>query len=514
MKGIVYLVGAGCGEADLITVRGMELLTHCDAVVYDDLIDASLPELAPPGAEKIYMGKRRGSHSAPQEEINRTLIELARKGLKVVRLKGGDPLVFGRGGEEMLALREAGIEAVIVPGISSCIAIPAEAGIPVTHRGVSRSFHVVTAHTGGPDGGLPEDLDHLASAGGTIVILMGLRKLPEITAKLISAGMDPMTPAAVISGKNTGHPASLRAPLKEIAVRTETAGIKAPAVIVIGRTAAMDLYGNGDSPDSGASGQQDGAGDIHREQLPLSGITVALTGTDSIRSKLKAALNALGAKVYPAERSVVTELDIPAEHLDRLCDGSPHWVVFTSENGVRIFFRKYLEAGRDYRALAACRFAVIGKATGAALSESGFHPDLCPAHYTGTALAEALLRDGQGISDVFLFRSAIGNKEVAQNLSRKYTVYDVPVYEIHPEAELTEKIRRQLEDTDYLTFASGSGVEAFFGLYQQVPERVRCVCIGETTAAALKRRYQGEFLISSGISAEGLVEAILQDCRR
>ena len=190
--GCVYLIGAGCGQADLITLRGLELLRQCDAVVYDDLIADELLQAAPPQAQRIYMGKRLGRHSAPQEEISQTLVELAGQGLRVARLKGGDPFVFGRGGEEALALQAAGIPFQVVPGISSSIAIPALAGIPVTHRGMSRGFHVVTAHTaqGGRD-----DFDRLANLEGTLVFLMGLSHLGEIAQGLISAGRSPETPA-------------------------------------------------------------------------------------------------------------------------------------------------------------------------------------------------------------------------------------------------------------------------------------------------------------------------------
>ena len=183
-RGMVFLVGAGCGPADLITVRGLRLLEQCDAVVYDDLIDRELLLAAPEHARRIYMGKRQGKHGASQEEICETLIRLAREGLRVVRLKGGDPYVFGRGGEEMLALKAAGIFCEQVPGITSAAAIPAEAGIPVTHRGMSRSFHVITGHTAQGKEGLPEDLEKLAGLNGTLVFLMGLSHLDAIAGGL------------------------------------------------------------------------------------------------------------------------------------------------------------------------------------------------------------------------------------------------------------------------------------------------------------------------------------------
>ncbi|MDO4673398.1 MAG: siroheme synthase CysG, partial [Porphyromonadaceae bacterium] len=240
--GSVSLVGAGCGKADLITVRGLHLLQQCDVVVYDDLIDPKLLDSVPETAERIYMGKRSGHHSAPQEEINQTLIELAKQGKKVVRLKGGDPYLFGRGGEEMLALLKEGISCQEVPGIPSAIGIAAEAGIPVTHRGASRGLHIVTAHTTDTEDGLPEDFDALAQLSGTLVFLMGLRQLPKIVKRLLAAGKSGDTPAAVLSGGNSKNPARVRAKLSEIEAAAEKAGVSSPAIIMIGEVAALDFH--------------------------------------------------------------------------------------------------------------------------------------------------------------------------------------------------------------------------------------------------------------------------------
>lgn len=207
-------------------------------MVYDDLIDESLLELVPAAAERYSVGKRQGRPSAGQPEINALLIRLARSGREVVRLKGGDPFVFGRGGEEARALQEAGIAWEYVPGVSSAIAIPGAAGIPVTHRGLSRSVHILTAHGAGDT--FPEELDALARLPGTLVILMGLSRLPEIAARLQASGMDPATPAAVISGGSAPHPAEVRGPLAQIAALA--VGMQPPAVLVFGETAALTLY--------------------------------------------------------------------------------------------------------------------------------------------------------------------------------------------------------------------------------------------------------------------------------
>lgn len=215
--GRVYLVGAGCGSADLITLRGKRLLEQCDAVVYDDLIDPSLLDLAPIGAEWRYLGKRCGKHSAPQGDISAALIALAQEGKTVVRLKGGDPFVFGRGGEELLALNRAGVPCEEVPGITSAVAIPAGAGIPVTHRGLSRSVHIITGHTAHTPDGLPENFAALARCGGTLVFLMGLGHLEAIARRLLEEGRAPDTPVAVVSRgeqrpprRRAGHPGGHR----------------------------------------------------------------------------------------------------------------------------------------------------------------------------------------------------------------------------------------------------------------------------------------------------------------
>lgn len=239
--GKVYLVGAGCGGADWITLRGARVLQRCGVVVYDALTAPALLALAPAQAQRIPVGKRAGQPSARQEEINALLVRLARQGKTVVRLKGGDPFVFGRGGEEIEALRAAGVPFEEVPGISSAIAIPAQAGIPVTHRRVSRSFTVVTGRTADGPGQLPEDLDTLAALHGTVIFLMGLAALPRLAQRLLDAGKPPDIPAAVVSGGSAPCPACVRGTLADIAEKAAAAGVEPPAVIVIGDVAALEL---------------------------------------------------------------------------------------------------------------------------------------------------------------------------------------------------------------------------------------------------------------------------------
>ncbi len=239
--GSVVLTGAGCGPFDLITVRGLNALRKAQALVYDDLLDERLLAHIPESCEKIYVGKRSGKHSMTQEAINSLLIEKAKQGKRVVRLKGGDPFVFGRGGEEILALKREGIETGQIPGITSVLGVLAAAGIPVTHRGMSRSFHVITGHTADTEDGMPEQFEFLARLQGTLVFLMGLGHLKEIAGKLMAYGKEPDTPAAVVRGNFDGSISAIRGCLSEIAQKVEVSGMKPPAVIVVGKTAEMDL---------------------------------------------------------------------------------------------------------------------------------------------------------------------------------------------------------------------------------------------------------------------------------
>jgi uroporphyrinogen III methyltransferase/synthase len=488
--GKVYLVGAGCGKADLITIRGMEKIRSCDVLIYDDLIDTALLNACPAHAERIYMGKRSGSHSAPQEEINAKIIEKAGEGKTVCRLKGGDPFVFGRGGEEVLALQAAGIPYEEIPGISSAIAIPAAAGIPVTHRKLSRSFHVITAHTADSEDGLPEQLDKLAGLEGTLVFLMGLAQLEKICRHLVEAGMKSDMPAAVLSGGNAPQSVSVRGTLSDITEKVRARNIKPPAVIVIGNVAALDL-----SPTI---------------PKPLGGVTVGLTGTSSISGKLKPALEELGAKAVCVQHSSVCDLQIDLD-LSEVFDGGIKWLVFTSGNGVTRFFALLREQSVDLRRLSACKFAVIGSATGRALAQHGFIADLCPHPYTGDALAEELLQTVRPEEPVYIFRSAQGSPLLYEKLREKLQVRDIHTYTTVSDLPPVPLSELSMPSLDYICFSSAGGVGAYFAGNSAIPASAKCVCIGSMTADALKRRYTGPIILSEEISAEGLVKAILDD---
>ena len=488
-QGCVYLVGAGCGGPELLTLRGAELLRSCDCVVYDDLIADELLSLVPEHAERLYMGKRSGKHSASQEEICAVLIAQARSGKRVVRLKGGDPFVFGRGGEEMLALRCAGIPCKEVPGISSAIAIPAEAGIPVTHRGISQSVHIITAHTADTEDGLPLCLEDLARLPGTLVFLMGLSRLEPLIQRLISAGMPGGTPAAVISGGNSSRPATVRGTLTDLPGCVKQAGVRSPAVIVVGGVSALDLSSTLD--------------------LPLKGVCVGLTGTAAITQKLRQTLEDQGAQVFDAIRTEVEEL--PTSFDPKTLRSGRHWIVLTSGNGVRLFFRQLARAEIDLRELGGCRFAVIGASTAEQLWKHGIRADLCPEHFTSRDLAQALLHTvDPDREDILLFRSRHSSRELLQTLAERYAVRDIPLYDLRSNPQTEARGQSGLECADYLVFASSSGVRQFIRAYGAIPDQAVCVCIGEVTAETLTQTYHKPFLVAPEISANGLLDAILE----
>ncbi len=479
--GHVYLIGAGCGRWDLITLRGLRLLQRCDVVVYDDLIDPTLLSAAPAQAEKIYMGKRQGKHSANQEEISQTLIRLAREGKRVARLKGGDPFVFGRGGEEMLALMEAGIPCEEVPGITSPVAIPAGAGIPVTHRGLSRSFHVITAHTAAH--GLPQDLDKLAALSGTLVFLMGLSRLDDLARGLMEAGKDPNTPAAVISGGCAPKPMAVRGTLSDIAQKAVQAGVEPPAIILVGEVAALELS----SPLA----------------HPLEGLHVGLTGTEAIQGKLRPLLEEQGAVVHTVMESRVVPRS-PDFDPQGLCDGVKRWLVFTSANGVEEFFGRVRRNRLDLRQFSSCSFAVIGPATGKALEAHGFFPDLCPEEHTSAGLAAALCKTLSPGTQCVLLRSELGADILPQMLlSHGMSVAEVSLYTVEATAA-----QEDLPPLSYLLFGSAQGVEAYFARFSSLPDGTVPVCIGPVTAQKLEEHVHRPFLTAATPSVQAVVEAL------
>ncbi len=473
-EGKVFLVGAGCGEADLITVRGLNIVRRADAIVYDDLVDTGILEYAKSGAEIIYAGKRSGSHSMEQSKINELLIGLAHKYRTVCRLKGGDPFVFGRGGEEALALREAGIRCESVPGISSAIAIPEKAGIPVTHRSVSQSFHVVTGHTKDTGDGLPGDLDKIAALDGTIIFLMGLGNLGRLSDRLMKAGMPSDTPAAVIGTE------TVRGPLDSIAKLAQNVG--SPAVIAVGGSAGMNLWEDEENEA------------IHRT-------SVGLTGTDHFQNSMKKALEDIPAQTESLMKNRIKPL-ISADEMPDILEEKYDWIVFTSPNGVDVFFNKLSEMRRDIRSLSGTRFAVIGPETGKKLESFGIYADLMPeSHYTDE-LGRCLVQNCRG-ARVLIACAENANPDTERYLTENGIVCRRLVLYRTVCEYITEK------EADYVIFGSSQGVTNYFNGEGKAPRRA-AVCIGSRTGETAKT-FCKRTLIAEDTTPDAIKEIILKD---
>ena len=468
--GTVYLVGAGPGDPGLITMRGLAALRAADVVVYDRLVSPALLDLAP-GAERVFAGKSARRHAMTQTQINKLLVRRASAGETVVRLKGGDPFVFGRGGEEAEQLAAAGIPFEVVPGVTSAIAGPAAAGIPVTHRDWSASIAIATAHEAPGKAGSRLDWEALARAD-TIVLLMGVERLGEAATALIAAGKKRSTPAAVIANATLPSQRTVTAPLSRIATAARRAGIEPPAITVVGEVARLrDVLGGWDT-------------------RPMSGQRVLVTRTREQASELSSVLRELGADVVEAPAIRVdpprswTAVDRAVGHLR---DGRYAWVVFTSANGVATFWRRLRVARLDARALGGTRLAAVGAGTANALRAVGVEPDLVPTTFTTEAIGRAFPR---GTGRVLLARADKTEPGLEEALQAKgWTTERVTVYRLRPVARLAPAVRLAVVEgtIDVLTFASGGTVRAFMRLLRGKPHRrTKVVCIGPVTARAAK----------------------------
>ena len=494
MSGKVYLVGAGCGDSELITWKGLNLLRKCDVVLYDDLVASKLLEETRQNCELIFVGKRYGKHSLPQNETNDLLIEKAKEGKTVVRLKGGDPFVFGRGGEEVLALQAENIPYEVVSGVTSSIAVPAAAGIPVTHRKVARSFHGITGHTAaGGETTLTENLDVLAKLEGTLVFLMGLHHLEEICDGLMQGGKSPQIPAAVISKGTTPEQKIIRANLGELAAKVREAKLEAPAVIVIGETAELDFTGT-----------------IPR---PLYGVKIGVTGTKSITRKLRDRLEEMGAAVTEMDYSAIVpyrENPCLEKELQEISDYP--WAVFTSPNGVEIFFDYLKKLKFDVRTLAHLQFAVIGTGTAAALEKRGIYASYLPEKYDVESLAKGLCKTVKKEENILILRAEQGSEiltEVFDEAGMTYT--DVKIYDIHVDEDKRRFANEKAQEMDFITFASGSGVRGFMETGGSIPAGTKAVCIGSSTAKMLKKYGDYEKITAETFNVDGVVEIILKE---
>ncbi|ADJ25771.1 uroporphyrin-III C-methyltransferase [Dehalogenimonas lykanthroporepellens BL-DC-9] len=492
-QGKVYLVGAGPGDPGLITVKGLECLSKAEVIVYDHLLDESLMEAAGTQAERIYAGKKAGCHALKQEEINRLLVEKAAQGKTVVRLKGGDPFVFGRGGEEAEELRAAGLPFEVVPGITSSIAAPAYAGIPVTHRTLASSFSVVTGHEDPTKETSSIDWANLATATDTLVFLMGTANLPNIVARLVQYGRPAETPAAVIMNGTRPEQKVVTGTLANIVERSREADIKPPSITVVGDVVRMRDVIN------------------WFDNRPLHGRKVLVTRSRRQASDMSRELKARGA--LPVELPVISIETGDERALDEaIRRGAFDWVIFTSVNGVEAFFNRLQAAGKDARWFAGGRIAAIGPATGAALENRGLRPDSMPEQFTAAAVLAALSDQQIEGMDILLPRADIAPPLLAEglrNMGGKIT--EIAAYRTRGEAGVSaEAAGRAAAECRVITFCSSSTVEHFLKKVSVdvLPADTITACIGPVTAATAEKLGLKVDIVAAEHTIPGLVTAL------
>ena len=498
-RGKVYLVGAGPGDPGLITVRGLQCLREAQVVLYDRLVDKRLLGEASPEAELLDVGKARGFHKEPQQGINQLMVEKATEGKRVVRLKGGDPFIFGRGGEEAEALARAGVPFEVVPGITSAIAAPAYAGIPLTHRRVSSYVTIVSGSEDPTKEESSIDWKRLADSNGTITVLMGWENLPGIVEALIEGGMDASTPAALIQWGTEPYQKTVYGCLEEIAEKGRRAGLAAPVVAVFGEVVNLrDTIS-------------------WFEDRPLLGKRVLVPRTREQAGTLSQLLLEQGAdpveiptiKVEPVEDT--TKLDTALKSLSDY-----DWVVFASVNGVSQAFSRLRELGMDSRSFSGTRVCAIGPATASALGERGIVADYVP----GTAVSEAIVAglgdSGLAGMSVLLLRAEVGRDVLLSGIAEKGArVDDVAAYRTVVPEESREAIRELVSEhsLDVVTFTSSSTVTNLISLLggDIAPlDGVTVACIGPITARTAAESGLEVDVVARKATTAGLVEALVE----
>ncbi len=493
--GVVYLVGAGPGDPGLLTARAVELIAAADVLVHDRLIPREALAGARDDAELLYVGKEPGGASVPQDEIEELLVERARAGKSVVRLKGGDPFVFGRGGEEAEALAEAGIPFEVVPGVTAGVAAPAYAGVPVTHRDDASAVAFVTGHEDPDKGEDSLDYEALASFPGTLVFYMGVKALPAIAERLIAAGRDAGEAAAVVERGTLPGQRTVGSTLGEVAEAASEAGIRAPAVTVVG---------------SGAARRERIA---WLEDRPLHGKRVVVTRAREQASELARRLAALGAE--PIELPTIRiEPRIDSKEVRRAVESIHTYalVCLTSPNGVRLLCEAMVEQGRDARALANATVAAIGPGTAAALGELGVIPDVVPERFVAEALVEDLSKLDLNGKPVLIARAAEAREVLPEALRELGAEVDVvALYETVAERPDPDAIERAAE-ADYVTFTSSSTVRNFTeALPEDIAAGARIVSIGPVTSEAAREAGLEVHVEAERHDIDGLVEALVAD---
>lgn len=490
-NGKVWLVGAGPSDAGLLTLKGKHVLEQADVVVYDNLVGQGILGMIPKHVKGIFVGKVAGNHPVPQDQINQLLLREAQHGNKVVRLKGGDPFLFGRGGEELELLSQHNIPFEIVPGISSAIAVPAYGGIPVTHRDYCSSLHIITGHTKKKE---EADIDYeaLVKLDGTLVFLMGVTAMKKICQGLLNAGMKADTPAAVLERGTTAHQRRVLSDVSNLWADADAAKIKAPAVIVIGAVCNLSET-------------------FHwAEDRPLGRLKVAVTRPADRSSFLAVKLEEQGAEVVrlPAiETNRIPNNPLLQKALKDIDDYT--WLVFTSVAGVKAFFLEMWEQKIDVRALSQLKIAAIGTVTRRAIEEKGIFVDLVPKVYHGAALGEALAQVVTAADKVLIPRAKQGTEAVCRPLEEADIPFDdIPVYDT--KEGMDERAGVYDETIDYVAFTSASTVRGFVKMNPGVEfSQVNALCIGEQTAAEASK-YKMNLLISEEATIDSMVRCLIE----
>ncbi len=500
-KGIVYLVGAGPGDPGLLTIRGKEVLQKAEVVVFDYLANEAFLKYAPSTAERIYVGKKGGDHTLSQDGINALLVEKGKENV-VVRLKGGDPFVFGRGGEEAQVLVENGIPFEVVPGISAAVAVPAYAGIPLSHRDFTASIAFVTGHERADKNETDSKIawDKLATGAGTIVFFMGVKNLPEICRNLIENGRPAETPVALIRWGTTPLQQTVTGTLADIVRKVQEAKLKPPAMIVVGEVVKCRDELN------------------WFEHRPLFGRTVVITRAREQASDFKAALEALGARCI--EFPTISIAPPPSwDPIDQAIKqiSTYDWVIFTSVNGVRFFMERLLAAGKDVRELKGVRLAAIGPKTAEALESSMLRPDLVPGEYRAEGVLEALAGENLKEMRFLMPRAMVAREILPEKLVELGAHVDVvPAYQtVLPEedaAGVAELIKAG--EVDCLTFTSSSTVSNFFSLVGKEElspflNKTVIASIGPITAETAGKFGLKTSIMPSEYTIQGLVDSIV-----
>ncbi len=507
-KGTVYLVGAGPGDAGLLTLRGAELLRRADVVIYDVLANADLLRMAPSTAEFISRGSRTTEKALTQDQLNALMISKASEGKCVVRLKGGDPYIFGRGGEEAEELAAANISFEVVPGVSSIVAAPNYAGIPLTHRGVASTFTVLTGHEDPEKDESDLNFEEIARIPGTKVILMGLKRLRELAETLVASGMSPKTPVAIVRHGTTGGQKSVEGTLATIADVAAKAKISAPAITIIGDVVKLRDKLN------------------WFEQRPLFGQRIVVTRTREQASQLSKQLHDLGAEVLeiPTIKIVPPSEELRQYLIDALLElNSYNWLVFTSPNGVTAFFDLFFKRFQDLRDIGGARIAAIGPATAAKLKELHLLVDLMPDEALASKIATAFDKfETVENLKICLLRAEVANPDLPKALEELGAIVDdVPVYKTVPETEdLNGAAAKLAEDgADWITFTSASTVEHFHArfdlpkLLKKFPQ-AQLVSIGPETSKAIRALGLEPTHEAKEHSIDGVIKALTKQATR